>query len=74
MADTTFNTRKIAVSKMWFIAYAIIIILTVVVGLYFYADMPENVFNSHECRWKSKNMLKKSFGILLIMPAATAFL
>ncbi len=68
VADTTFSTRKIAVSKMWFIAYAIIIILTVVAGLYFYADMPENVLIRMNADG-SQEYAQKSFGILLIMPA-----
>ncbi len=67
VADTTFYSKKIAVSRMWFIAYAVIIILTIVIGFYFYPDMPEDVLIRTNADG-SVEYAQKSYSILFMMP------
>ena len=40
VADTGFYSGKMAVSRLWFLAYAVIIIVTIAVGVYLYSSLP----------------------------------
>ena len=43
VTDTSFYSKKTAVSRLWFLAYAIIIIMTIALGFYLYSSLPGEI-------------------------------
>ena len=73
IADTSFYTSKIAVSKYWFAVYILIILATIVVGLVFYDKMPQKVPMQTDINGLTTYM-QKSYQLLFYMPAVQLFL
>lgn len=67
VTDTTFYSKKLAVSRLWFLAYAIIIIATIALGFYFYASLPDQV-PMNTAADGAVSYMDKSMKLIFFMP------
>jgi uncharacterized membrane protein len=74
VVDTTFRQRQIRVSPIWFLAYILIILVTLALGLLFYPDMPGRVPVHYDYAGNVTEWAAKSFKVLLIAPLVQLFL
>ena len=73
VADTSFYTKKIAVSKLWFLVYILIIAATAAAGLVLYPDLPANI-PVHQGAQGDISYAPKSMMTVLMMPAIQLFI
>ena len=72
VADTRFHTHRRAVSAVWFILYALIILATVVIGLVLYDSMPDQIVQKMDFEGNATKITDKSIGLLFFAPAVQA--
>ena len=74
VADTQFSRTKRAVSPAWFLVYAVIIVLTLVLGSILYDRIPSTVPMQTNMQGEVSRYAQKSFGLLLFAPTLQAFI
>ncbi len=74
VADTSFSTTRRAVSSLWFLIYAVIILGTLILGLYLYDAMPDQIIMQTDMQGNATRVVDKSFGVILFGPAMQAII
>jgi uncharacterized membrane protein len=72
VADTKFSSSKHAVSALWFLLYAVIIIGTLLLGILMYDQIPDKVVMQMDTAGNPTRLADKSFGLILFAPATQA--
>lgn len=68
VADTGFQKTKRSVSSLWFLVYIIIIVGTILIGVFLYDDIPNSVTMQTDMQGNATRIVEKSYGLILFAP------
>lgn len=73
VVDTGFWSKKVMVSPVWFMLYAVVILATVLMGFFLYDKMPDRVPMHYNIKGEVDRYVDKSYKILFFAPVMQMF-